>query len=81
VTTQPNSKDEQYDALISMVPYDEDKTVEEMQQELKKARKVIARRHIVSPDNFRVTPNHNHFTRDIKPRGVCPACDKYHDKT
>lgn len=22
-------------------------------------------------------PEHNHFTRDIKPRGVCPACDVY----
>lgn len=20
---------------------------------------------------------HNHFTRDIKPRGKCPACDAY----
>lgn len=24
-------------------------------------------------------PRHNHVTRDIKPRGVCPACDLYHD--
>lgn len=22
---------------------------------------------------------HNHVTRDIKPRGECPACDAYHD--
>jgi len=22
---------------------------------------------------------HNHVTRDIKPRGVCPACDRYHE--
>lgn len=22
---------------------------------------------------------HNHITRDIKPRGVCPGCDRYHD--
>lgn len=21
---------------------------------------------------------HNHFTRDIKPLGKCPACDSYH---
>jgi hypothetical protein len=23
---------------------------------------------------------HNHVTRDIKPKGVCPACDAYHQK-
>jgi hypothetical protein len=23
-------------------------------------------------------PSHNHVTRDIKKRGVCPACDAYH---
>lgn len=23
---------------------------------------------------------HNHITRDIKPRGSCPACDRYHDR-
>lgn len=23
---------------------------------------------------------HNHFTRDIKPKGVCPDCDLYHDR-
>ncbi len=23
---------------------------------------------------------HNHVTRDIKPQGECPACDKYHQK-
>lgn len=22
---------------------------------------------------------HNHITRDIKPRGNCPACDLYHE--
>jgi hypothetical protein len=22
---------------------------------------------------------HNHMTRDIRPRGECPACDRYHD--
>jgi hypothetical protein len=22
--------------------------------------------------------DHNHVTRDIKPRGTCPACDEYH---
>jgi hypothetical protein len=22
--------------------------------------------------------HHNHVTRDIKPPGVCPACDEYH---
>lgn len=22
---------------------------------------------------------HNHMTRDIKPQGVCPACDRHHD--
>lgn len=22
---------------------------------------------------------HNHITRDIKPLGQCPACDRYHD--
>lgn len=21
---------------------------------------------------------HNHFTRDIRPHGECPACDRYH---
>lgn len=21
------------------------------------------------------SPRHNHFTRDVKPRGKCPACD------
>jgi len=25
-------------------------------------------------------PAHNHLTRDIKPLGQCPACDKYHDR-
>lgn len=25
------------------------------------------------------TALHNHLTRDIKPRGECPACDVYHD--
>lgn len=29
----------------------------------------------VSPASSR----HNHLTRDIKPRGKCPACDAYHD--
>ncbi len=24
--------------------------------------------------------DHNHVTRDIKPLGQCPACDRYHDK-
>ena len=24
--------------------------------------------------------DHNHFTRDIKQPGVCPACDLYHHK-
>ena len=24
--------------------------------------------------------NHNHITRDIKPKGQCPACDEYHNK-
>lgn len=23
-------------------------------------------------------PRHNHLTRDVKPRGVCPACDAAH---
>ena len=23
---------------------------------------------------------HNHVTRDIKPRGQCPGCDRYHDR-
>jgi hypothetical protein len=23
---------------------------------------------------------HNHVTRDIKPLGQCPACDRYHDR-
>lgn len=23
---------------------------------------------------------HNHVTRDIKPLGQCPACDKYHER-
>lgn len=23
--------------------------------------------------------NHNHVTRDIKERGKCPVCDRYHD--
>lgn len=23
---------------------------------------------------------HNHITRDIKPRGICPGCDEYHYK-
>jgi len=23
---------------------------------------------------------HNHFTRDIKPEGQCPACDQYHQQ-
>ena len=23
--------------------------------------------------------SHNHVTRDIKPAGSCPACDRYHD--
>lgn len=23
---------------------------------------------------------HNHFTRDIKEKGVCPSCDRYHEK-
>ena len=25
--------------------------------------------------------DHNHVTRDIKPRGECPSCDRYHDKS
>lgn len=25
-------------------------------------------------------PHHNHTTRDIKPIGECPACDRYHAK-
>lgn len=25
-------------------------------------------------------PRHNHITRDIKPRGICPGCDEYHYK-
>lgn len=24
-----------------------------------------------------ITEQHNHFTRDIKPQGSCPACDRY----
>lgn len=28
----------------------------------------------------RQDPRHNHITRDIKRRGVCPACDLYHDR-
>lgn len=24
--------------------------------------------------------SHNHVTRDIKPKGQCPACDEYHAK-
>ena len=27
-----------------------------------------------------MSERHNHFTRDIKPLGQCPACDRYHDK-
>lgn len=23
---------------------------------------------------------HNHVTRDIKPPGQCPACDRFHDR-
>lgn len=23
---------------------------------------------------------HNHITRDIRPPGLCPACDEHHDK-
>ena len=23
---------------------------------------------------------HNHITRDIKPQGECPACDRYHQQ-
>lgn len=23
-------------------------------------------------------PKHNHHTRDIKPPGQCPSCDRYH---
>ena len=23
---------------------------------------------------------HNHITRDIKPRGICPGCDEYYAK-
>lgn len=76
--------DEQYDSLLSVVPYNEDEnlTPEEITQRLKEARKIVARRRLaVSPDNFRVIPKHNHFTRDIKTKGVCPACDRIHDKT
>ena len=25
------------------------------------------------------TVRHNHFTRDVKPKGKCPACDRYHE--
>lgn len=71
--TGNHSKDERYNALLSIVPYDEDVPIEEMQQKLKEARKVVAQ--------VRKKVPHNHFTRDIKPKGVCPACDKYHDKT
>lgn len=25
-------------------------------------------------------PRHNHMTRDIKPEGQCPMCDRYHQR-
>jgi hypothetical protein len=28
-------------------------------------------------DPYKVV-RHNHLTRDIKPKGTCPACDRYH---
>lgn len=27
-----------------------------------------------------MTAQHNHMTRDIKPKGECPGCDEYHFK-
>jgi hypothetical protein len=26
-----------------------------------------------------IPPQHNHMTRDLKPRGECPRCDAYRD--
>lgn len=25
-------------------------------------------------------PVHNHMTRDIKAKGICPSCDRHHDR-
>jgi hypothetical protein len=34
----------------------------------------------VTPRNFgSAAPRHWHLTRDIKPKGECPACDAYWD--
>lgn len=29
-------------------------------------------------DQSKAAIKHNHMTRDIKPRGVCPKCDEHH---
>lgn len=32
-----------------------------------------------APKIERPAARHNHVTRDVKPRGVCPACDLTHE--
>lgn len=32
----------------------------------------------LSSENASIAFGHNHVTRDVKPPGVCPACDEYH---
>lgn len=65
--------------MLTMIPYDEEEPLDEMLRRLKEARKVVAKRqHTVDPDNLKIKPKHNHFTRDIKAYGDgCLACDNY----
>lgn len=37
----------------------------------------ITTEHMAAQAKGRIV-RHNHFTRDIKPQGKCPACDRYH---
>lgn len=39
---------------------------------------MLVLRKAVTPENVE---GHNHITRDIKPLGQCPACDRYHNRT
>ena len=45
---------------------------QQLEKELAAANKKLER--------LRKAHSHNHFTRDIKERGECPACDRYHEK-
>ena len=68
---------DQHSHTLTVVPGTEPVSVLGMVEALDRA---IEMEHTESERALLDLPPHNHVTRDIKPPGVCPGCDQYHEE-